>query len=222
MGAGAAAPTIMYFTRNDQLSDELLDEMMEDDREDRSAMHPSITDLMYCLTKTMYDSQADRAGHTRQTKVYFLIGLGLERALLVRRKNDPTYGETDGIHWHVDSIDKGLFELKSTRIDPKKAAAGDFNERWLKQIRGYLGATGRTSADIGIVSLIQAQFDVYRLVFEQAEIDAEWDWFKERRDIWNFWKGQDKVVPPYTTNESWECKDCAYKLICQTRSRLGV
>lgn len=211
----------MHVQQNDALANELLDEMMEDDREDRTRMHPSVTDLIGCLTKSYYDMSADRPTYTDQTKVFFLIGLGLERALLVKRKGKPTYGETDGIHWHVDSLDNGLLELKSTRANPAKGEEG-FSERWLKQIKSYLNGIGETVTDLAVVYLIQAQFKVYRLTFETHELKLHHMWMMGRKKIWDEAVKEGVSPKAFSTNEDWECKNCAYKLICETKSRMGL
>lgn len=203
------------------LEDKLLDEMMEEIEEDRTAMHPSVTDLIDCLTKTYYNAQSARPPHTKRTKLYFLIGLGLERALLVKRKGEPTYGVTEGIHWHVDSLDEGLIELKSTRANPNKGEDG-FSERWLRQIKSYLSAIGQGTVDLAIVYLIQPEFAVYRLTFDQHELDMNWSWMKLRRDVWNRHQEEGTSPKAFTYNEDWECRDCAYKLICETKSRMGL
>jgi hypothetical protein len=208
-------------TKNDQLTHELLDELMQEINEDRSGMHPSVTDLIDCLTKTYYNAQVDRPGYTFRTKLYFLIGLGLERALLVKRKGEPTYGITDGIHWHVDSVDQGLLELKSTRANPNKGEDG-FSGRWLKQVKSYLSALNRRTADLVVIYLIQPELIAYRLTFEQMELDMNWEVMKGRRDVWNRHQELGTSPKAFTYNEEWECKDCVYKLICETKSRMGL
>jgi hypothetical protein len=217
----------MRVTNNDQLASELLSEMMTEIEEDRRAMHPSVTDLIDCLTKTYYNSSVEKMDFTEQTKIMFLIGLGLERNLLVSRKTEPVYGETDGIHWHVDSIDHGLIEMKSTRANPKKADAGEFSGRWLRQVKSYCVANNVRHVDIAVVYLIQAQFKVYRLEFDQMELDIHWRWMRERRDRWNKAKEENQAPEAFKWNDgeskdSWECRDCQYKIICELKGSLGI
>lgn len=211
----------MNVTRNDALTSELLREMFEETRENREGQHPSVTDLIGCLTKSYYDTEpGNDLEPNDKTKLYFLIGLGLERALLVSRKGMPTYGETDGIHWHVDSLDAGLLELKSTRANPNKGADG-FSERWLKQIRSYLKANDLHEVDLAIIYLIQPDFTVYRITFDQWELDTHWEWMKTRRDVWNMAKATKTPPKAFKWNEDWECKECAYKVICELNANLG-
>lgn len=211
----------MLVTKNEQLAEQLLDELMEEINEDREGMHPSVTDLIGCLTRSYYDAQTSKAAHTTKTKLYFLIGLGLERALLVKRKGVSTYGVTEGVHWHVDSIDHGLLEMKSTRANPARGSDG-FSERWLKQIKSYLKATGGLDCDLVIVYLIQPAFEVFRLSFTQVEIDTHWAWMMKRKWVWEEHQNLGTSPKAFTYNEPWECRDCAYKLICETKQRMGL
>jgi len=201
---------------NDQLTEDLLDELMEEIDEDRTDMHPSVTDLINCLTKSYFDN-LQKLPLTTKTKVFFFVGLGLERALLLKRKGIPTYGKTEGIHWHVDSLDHGLLELKSTRAGKKRHLEEDFPWRYMAQVKSYLKATGNTEVDLAVVYLIQADFQVYHLTFTQDEIDDHWFWMQSRKAVWD--KAiEDKEAPEsFKWNQEWECKDCQYKIICDLR-----
>ena len=216
----------MEVTRNDALAHTLLAEMFEEINENREGMHPSVSDLIGCLTKSYYDTEPDNAFElTDKTKLYFLIGLGLERALLVKRKETPIYGEHEGIHWHVDSLDGGLIELKSTRANPSKGMDG-VSERWLRQIKSYLRANGLREVDLAIVYLIQPDFTVYHLSFSDFELDVHWQWMQYRKDVWNVAKETKTPPKAFQWNEgasptSWECSSCQYKLICELNGSLG-
>lgn len=211
----------MRVTHNDALAETLLNELMKEIDENRKSMHPSVTDLIYCLTKSYYNTQEDRPGHSFKTKLYFLIGLGLERSLLTARKGQPTYGVFEGIHYHLDSIDEGLLELKSTRANPKKMEAGEFSESWLRQAKSYCKAVGVTEFDLAVVFIIQPEFTVYRIKFDQREIDDHWAWMKARQEVWETAVKTNEAPASFQYNEQWECRDCAYLLLCQTRNRLG-
>lgn len=207
---------------NTHLTSKLLAEMMENISEDRSAQHPSVTDLIDCLTKTFYNSEMGSAlEYTDQTKAFFLIGLGLESALLARRKEQPVYGEKDGIHYHVDSLDDGLIEVKSTRASVKNTEAG-MSERWLRQIKSYAVTTGRQHLDVAVVYLIPGEFKVYRVVFEPVELEVHWQWMQHRRDVWNQAKLTQTPPEAFKWNEDWECKGCQYKMICDMKAARGL
>lgn len=206
---------------NDRLAETTLDEMMAEIEEDRTGMHPSVTDLVYCLTKS-YLNRFSPAKFSRRTKTFFFIGLGLERALLVARKKQETYGESLGIHYHVDSRDEGLFELKSTRASKKKMDEGEFPESWLKQIKSYLNLIGGNTVDLGVVFLIPGEFEVYRLTFEARELEENQWWLLSRRDVYNAAVENEEVPEPFKYNQDWECADCQYNIFCKLKTGLGL
>jgi hypothetical protein len=218
----------MEVQQNHALTSALLKEMMEHIEDpERVNQHPSVTDLIDCLTKTYYNTEdGGKLEMTDQTKMYFLVGLALESALLPKRKEKPLYGVTDGIHYHVDSQDGDLIELKSTRMSIKNVEE-EFSPRWLRQVKGYLYAIGQRAVDIGVIYIIPGDFRVYRVTFTQMELDIHWDWMKKRRDVWNQAKIERQAPKAFAYNDgasrdSWECKSCQYKMICDVRSRMGL
>ncbi len=206
---------------NDELTSKLLTEMMEGISEDRSAQHPSVTDLIDCLTKTWYNSEVGSAlEFTDQTKVFFLVGLGLEEALLTRRKQMPVSGKYEGVFFHVDSLDGGLIEVKSTRASVTKTE-GQFPDRWMKQIKSYAVTTGVHFLDVAVVYIIPGEFKVYRVEFDGIELQVHWEWMKHRRDVWLQAKENNQPPEAFKWNEEWECKGCQYKILCELRSSMG-
>lgn len=206
---------------NDELANKLLSEMMSDIAEDRSNQ-PSVTTLIDCLTKTFYNQQMGSAlEYTDQTKMYFLIGLGLEQALLTRRKEQTTHGVKDGIYFHVDSIDDGLIEVKSTRSSVKNTEA-NFSTRWLRQTMSYAVALGVTFLDVAVVYLIPAEFKVYRVEFDEIELAMHWAWMETRRDVWNQARETETSPKAFHWNEEWECKGCQYKIVCDMKAGRGL
>lgn len=214
---------LLNIKKNDELASSLLREMYREYSEDRAGMHPSVSDLIYCLTKSYYNSlEVGKLEPPDKTKLYFLIGLGLEASLLTARKLKQTYGTYEGIHYHVDSQDQGLLELKSTRMSPKTIEEKGPSAGWIKQAKSYCKATGVTSFDLAIVHLIQPQFDVYRVSFEQRELDSHWEWMLERKQVWDRAKEVGEAPAAFQHNEEWECKECPYLLVCQTKNRMGI
>lgn len=215
----------MRVTRNPELATELLDEMWAEYSEDRTGQHPSASDLHFCLTKTWLDWKATVETDTpspalnQGTKVMYLIGLGLERSLLIKRRTgaNPT-GEHDGIFWHADLMQDGhLLELKSTRANKKKFDAGEFPLMHVRQMKTYCVANGVSSCDYGVVFVIPAEFEVYHLEFDADELATHWMWMKERKTVWNLSTHLDKPPTPFSHNEAWECKigdGCRWQLFC--------
>lgn len=212
----------MLIRENQELTSTLLAEMMEGISEDRSAQHPSVTDLIDCLTKTYYNSElGSKLEYTDQTKVYFLVGLGLEGALLTRRKENPVAGQKDGIFYHVDSLDGGLIEVKSTRASVNRTEE-KFSDRWLRQTKSYAKATGVSFLDVAVIFLIPGEFKVYRVEYDGIELDVHWEWMKHRRDVWLKAKELKRSPEAFRYNEEYECKGCQYKMICDVKAGQGL
>lgn len=224
----------MQVTRNDGLAAEMLKKMADAQRgEDRTFQHPSVSDLIGCLTKSFLNLYSP-VEESSQTNIYYLIGLGVEKALIGHLQNKKASGEYDGVFYHLDSLEAGdsvgrWFELKTTRISPsptKNRPEGGVigylspgHGFGLRQILSYSKTQNLTELDLGILYLIQAQFDVWRISFTQEEIDTHWEWMQIRRDVFN--EAVEKQVAPtqYMWNEEWECKNCQYSLLCEMRQR---
>jgi len=209
----------MRYTRFHGFENTILDEMMEEIKEERK--QPSVTSLIYCLTKGQLDQQYG-ANPSRTTKLYFTIGLGLERNLLVGRKKELANGELEGISYHIDSLDNDmLVELKSTRMSTstKEWAEEYFPERipegWSKQLKAYCKVTNRLDAYLVVLHIIQPEISCWALEFSQEEIDENWAWLISRRDSWNYFAKSNLLPPPYQYNMGWECANCSYNLICK-------
>lgn len=193
---------------------------MQTIEEDRSGQHPSVTDLLSCLTKSYYNYSSGKLEYTKQTKIFFLIGLGLEQALLSTRKEQAIGGQTDGIFWHVDSRDHGLVEMKSTRASVKKQAGGDFPESWILQTKSYCKVIGTLEVDVAIVYLIPADFRVYRISYSEEEIEDNWSWMLGRKEVWDRAVETGQAPASFMYNADYECKACQYLLLCNMRKEL--
>src|SRR3990167_11501836 len=114
----------MILTRNEPFEDELLAEMYQA-MFDPDRSQPSVTGMIYCLTKTYWNNTLTATGlppASRRTLLLMTTGLGLEKVMLFGRQNASS-GITDGISWHFDHIGtdgSGFIEFKSTRISSKK------------------------------------------------------------------------------------------------------
>lgn len=216
----------MKVTRNPKLAAELLAEMTAANAEDRSQQHPSVSDLVYCLTKSWWNYKATNDGTkqpklSEKTQVYFLIGLGLERSLLGSRKQNPTSGQRDGIWFHADAFsDDVLIELKSTRGSKKKYDEGDFPLGYIRQCKSYCVALGVREVDLAVVFVIPAEFEVYHIEFSEPELWEHWQWMQKRKAVWDMAVGSGVEPESFKYNEEFECRSCEYKLICDLRTSL--
>lgn len=214
----------MRVSKNDALAKILLDEMVTEKLEDRSGQHPSVTDLLRCLTASWWDAHR-KVENSKKKETYFLIGIGLEKSLLAARKQNPTAGKTDDIFYHVDDFDQGLIEVKSFRGIIKKVelADGSFElpDYYVQQVKSYCVMLGVSECDLGIIYIIPAEFEVYHVVFDEMELAFHRKWMHARRDEWAKAELRGKAPESYKHNKDWECKDCQYKLLCETRKAGG-
>lgn len=220
----------MNYYRNEQLEHELLSEMM-DSIEDNTRIHPSVTDLIYCLTKTWLQVNKP-VEHSRQTKLYFAIGLGLERNLLAKRQaNEPVLLSKDGISFHPDSDTQllvsgsGLIEMKSTRYNVTTKTQGDFTpdrfpEGWIKQGKAYCYALGVDTITFVPLHIIQADLRAWTVTWDRQELEDNWQWLLDRRKVWVQADKTGEAPASYQYHMDWECKECPRNLWCQVRSGL--
>ena len=207
----------MQYKRDEGLEELILEEMVQG-YQDPTRQHPSVTDLIYCLTRAWYQQAGAR--HSRTTKMYFALGLGLEANLLVGRKTVLAAGEFEGVHYHIDSLDQSLMvELKTTRMAPNKFPEG-MPVKWLQQILSYCKTQNTTKAKLVVLHIIQAELIAWDLEFTQEEVDRNWEWVQDRKKEWYFAEESGEAPKEFTFNEDWECRDCNYKVICDSREML--
>ena len=214
----------MKVSKNDALAKQLLDEMVAEKIEDRSGQHPSVTDLLRCLTASWWDAHRT-VEHGKKKEIYFLLGIGLEKSLLAARKQNPTAGKSEGIFYHVDDFDYGLIEVKSYRGSVKKVELPDgtfqLPDYYIRQVMSYCVMLGVSECDLGIIYIIPAEFEVYHIQFDEMELSFHRKWMHARRDVWEAAEIAEKAPESYRHNQDWECKDCQYKLLCETRGSGG-
>lgn len=210
----------MEHSRNEALEDKLLSEMMQWMGDER--IHPTVTDLIYCMTKSFMFAKNPTLQRSRKTKMFFLLGLGLEKALLGMRGGlrVELHPSLDGIGYHVDSLmEVDLTEVKSTRqgitLNPDTFSMG-----WKRQILAYLKAVGLTECDFAIIHIIQAELQCWHVKFTQEEIDTNWEWVRDyRKPVWDSAMATGIPPTPFTTNEDWECRDCELLAYCKGTTR---
>lgn len=218
----------MDWKENPQLADRLLDIIAEDMKLDKPLPH--VTELIYCLTRSYHD-RFDYIPLSPKEVVLFSIGVELGKSM-VRSHRQEVDGVLDGIHYSIDFMDPEggaesamlggrLGEVKSTRMAPKKLPA-DFPTTWMKQLLSYMMCQGDTQAVYSVIYLQPALFKTWEVEATQQEVDDNWDWMKERHATYMDFIGDGEVPTPFTYNESWECKNCRYKLICDTKGALDA
>ncbi len=219
----------MDWKENPQLGDRLLALIAEDMKLDKPLPH--VTELIYCLTRSYHD-RFDYIPLSPKEIVLFSIGVELGSGML-RKHRQEVSGVLDGIHYSIDFMDPEggspeaatmggrLGELKSTRMSLKKLPV-DFPVTWMKQLLSYMKCQGSTQAIYSVVYVQPAVFKTWEVTATQQEVDDNWTWLVERKELYMDFIGKGEVPTPFTYNESWECKFCRYKLICDSRGALDA
>ena len=223
----------MIFTRNEPLEQELLQEI-DDSMYDGDRAQPSVSGMIYCLTRTFYENNLIlpnekgelRVKHTDEQILLFITGLGLEKTILTGRQISEA-GETEGIQWHVDhyGLDDKFIEVKSTRGSSK--TSDDISDGWKRQILAYFYVKGISEGDLAILHLMGSynppfpQFRVWHLEADQQEIVENWEWIKARAEVYKQAVATGEAPTPYKFNMDWECKNCNWKGLCEAKSILN-
>lgn len=208
----------MEWTENPQLADELLREIDKD--LERDLPIPTVTELIYCLTKGYWD-RTNRIARTPKTTCMFAIGVGLGDVML-RRLRTEVAGECEGIHYHVDFLmfDDRMGELKSTRYNTKKPPH-EWSSGWHKQLLSYMKVRETLEAVYAVMFVIPAEFKTWEVVATEQEVDQNWTWMQARRAIYMGHMDDTPTMAgltmptPFKYNESWECKGCQYETLCE-------
>lgn len=192
----------------------------------------SITSMLRCLTKTYYENRFLNDTED-DLKITFGIGLALEAGILQGIQKPPV-GVTDEIEWHGDHFDDewGFIEVKTTRYGvnlPKaeQAKTGrtqrtpeDFPESWLRQVKGYLYCNKLLKCNVVVLHIIQSELISWQLEFTQEELDENWAYIVERKDIYK--QFQELKKPPtafqYRAYDE-ECgratpRQCPFLMLC--------
>lgn len=227
----------MLVTRNQPAEIELLTDMYQAMYEpDRH--QPSVSGMIYCLTKTFYENEmvipnADGSlpNHRNERQLLlFASGLGLEKVLLAGKQVSAS-GIYEGISWHADHIgdDSSFYEIKSTRKrtprEDETAELDILSDGWKKQILAYFKVSGLTSGRLAVLHLMGdykppfPQLRVYEMQASQDEIDDNWDWILSRALTYKQFVELGQAPEPFRHNEPWECENCNWKMLCEARSK---
>lgn len=202
----------LVWKENPQLADELLKELAKES--DRDLPVPTVTELIYCLTRSWLDRN-NPMPRTSKTTVMFAIGTKLGEVMLQGLRTEIA-GECEGIYYHVDflTVDGRLGELKSTRYSPNKPPE-NWSTGWHKQLLSYMKVRDTLEAVYSAVFLTPAEFKTWEVAAQQADVDSNWTWMQARRVIYMGHIEAGTMPTPYQHCERWECKGCQYSLICE-------
>ena len=221
----------MKFQRNEQAELDLLQKMWGHIEEDRSEQWPGVTTLIYCLTKAYWERTLARPIPNRQTLLYFVTGLALEKTLIwAWQGSEELAGEHEGIFYHIDGWDgdvNRLIEFKSTRSritkgtikvgDKRDILASDYSSMWMKQMAAYAYIKGIENVRLIVLHLMEPEILVWDIEFDKIDIMSNQMMLQSRRTDLLKAVETGKPPKPFTTNEDWECKNCVWLALCEAR-----
>lgn len=153
----------------------------------------------------------------------FALGYGLQDVLTPPQAETPVY-EKDGITFSPDFelhlAGDMTCELKTTRMSLKTLEAG-LAETWVEYIMGGCYIRKITSYELCVLLMMgtyRPPFPIIHsetLVFEQEELEENWQYILSRRDIYVEALAANKPPAPQQYCKSWESKNCRYKMMCQ-------
>jgi len=188
-----------------------------------------LSSYIYCRTKGFFD-QKQAIEPTDEEVMLFAIGYGLQDVLTPKDARAELY-EFEGIIYRPDmTMTKGEFEklqeLKTTR---KSARDHYIDERisvtWLAYMMGGCRIRNTNQYDLVVLYLMgnyappfpQLYADTF--YFTDEEIEENWQTIKANKKVLDDALADNKPPTPFAHCYDWECKNCRYKLLCETLVR---
>jgi len=190
--------------------------------EKRVGLH--LSSLIGCLTKAGLD-QTSPIAPTDTELLLFSTGYGLQEAMFPVGESELAY-EKEGIVYRPDSsiLVKGqqqLIEVKSTRAGVKKYQEGELPESWIIYMKGGCYIRGLTSYNLSVIYVAErptAKIISETITFDQDELDDNWAFVLNRKELYEHAIAAHTIVPPYSTAPDWMCKNCRYNFVCEAIS----
>lgn len=183
-----------------------------------------LSTYVYCRTRGFFD-QHQAISPTEQEVLLFSLGYGLQDVLTPTDAEAPVI-EKEGVIYRPDMMFMARStptELKTTRKSAKKHFIDEeISESWLDYMKGGCKILDTTEYELIVLYMMgnysppfpQIYADTF--IFEQEEIDENWNKLMERKAVMD--KAIETNVPPepFQNCYDWECQYCRYKLMCET------
>ncbi|KKM99432.1 hypothetical protein LCGC14_1148000 [marine sediment metagenome] len=218
----------MRFTRNPEREDEIIAQFkanMEDD--ERKEMFPSVSDLIYCLTKAYYKQRYFPDLTDRGTILQFYTGIVIEAAIYNVKGTsvqNPTKGKYEGIFYHTDHVAGPVLEEAKTTAMTMKNAPDNIPVYQRKQVLAYMKAEGLTQGRFiiyyksGDYSTRTPDIAVWDILLNPDEVEENWAWMLERKQILEDFIARDKAPTAYHYRSELgerECEGCQFSSLCE-------
>ncbi len=212
----------------------LLEKIAQREFKERVGIHCS--DLLYCINKQALRRKTNLPV-PNHTLLLFSLGWASQRWLTGKDEDEPAR-ELDGITVTLDAVDtKGRpWELKASYQSSSRDILENLS--WIRQIMAQCKVSGKTEAFLSRFEIMgdwasvfpkgatpaekkankeaakKPTLSAYKLVFTQDEIDRNWEWLKQRRDLFaevlrtGVLLPKAQAIPP---TQEWECSDCPFR-----------
>lgn len=176
------------------------------------------TDTLLCMRKAYWD-KVNPLDPTPEESMYFLLGLGLQKALYGDTENSL---KVNGVMYSPDavSIDGCPIELKTTRMSAKNLREKWPPKHWLDQIAAYCYALGvHTGLDITtgylmVIPVIKPEVLTLTIRFNDSHIAGVGQMVEDRGLMLTNAIFKKAVPPMVDASGRWECKNCRYYVRC--------
>ena len=213
----------MKRTLNPDLDRIVLDALAEKYKllERREGIH--LSDLTYCLTKSYWDCTAPLPP-TDKELLLFATGYGLQEVMTPSCGKSLVY-ELDEITYRPDSVFpvtiagvESLVEMKSTRAGVKRYQDGELPETWVTYMMGGAFIRDTDTYHLAVIYLAErgsAAIISETITFEREELEYNWKWLLERKDIYKKALRTEIAPDPFIYNVAkWLCTNCRYRTVC--------
>ena len=196
----------MEIIRDEEFRKGILEKIAQREFSERTGVHGS--DLIYCLNLQAL-RRLNPVASTDEEVLTFSLGWSTQR-WLTNKAEDEEGIELDGITVTPDVVLDGCpWELKATYMSSEKPIIE--NLHWLRQLMAQCKVTGATTAYLSRLGIMgdwkwvfkpkgfkdwdeeqKQQFnsehshpilDAHRIEFTQGEVDQNWEWLKERKQL---------------------------------------
>ena len=191
----------------------------------REGIH--ISSLIGCLTRSFFDTSEGKIDPTPEELQLFALGYALQDVITPKKALTPLI-QLEGITYRPDFTIKmtktDFYEIKTTRMSQNKGDNFDFPEAWLEYMKGGCFMSNRNDYDLAVWFLMgnyKPPFPTikgYHFTFDDDELNDNWDYITQRKFIYESCLADGTPPAPYKWNKEYECKNCRYKLVCDTLS----
>jgi len=190
-----------------------------------------LSSYIYCRTKGFLD-QKQAIEPTDEEVMLFALGYGLQDVLTPKDATAETH-EFEGIMYRPDMTMtraevESLQELKTTRRSAKKHYVDDeIPLTWLAYMMGGCKIRGINQYDLIVLYMMgnysppfpQLYTDTF--YFTDEEIEDNWAVIMFNKGVLDTALEINKPPTPFAHCYDWECKNCRYKLVCETLLRVS-